>query len=214
MANHSVIFIFDFSFLHFMSHHIYHTPGLILGSVASGEANRLFRIFTKELGFISASAQGVRFLKSKLRYGLQDFSFCEMSLVRGRESWRVTGAVKRENLFETLRESPDMRAVFARVFSLLERLLSGEEKNERLWNYLEEAMRFATLKKQPAEMVRNFEYILVLRVLACLGYLGASPDSASFVESPYWSDDLLIKIGSLLPSITQEINRSLKESQL
>jgi len=195
-------------------HHIYHTQGIILGSAVVGEANRAFRIFTKELGFVVASAQGVRFLKSKLRYSLHDFSLCYLSLVRGREFWRVTGASKRENLFDVLRESPSMRAVFARVFSLLERLLSGEEKNERLWNYLDEAARFAALKKHSRELVRNFEYILVLRVLSCLGYLGHSPDSASFVESMYWSDELLLRASSLVPKIVGEINRSLRESQL
>lgn len=195
-------------------HHIYHTQGIILGSGAVGEANRTFRIFTKELGFVVASAQGVRLLKSKLRYSLHDFSLCDLSLVRGREFWRVTGASKRENLFDVLRESPSMRAVFARVFSLLERLLSGEEKNERLWNYLDEAARFAVLKIHSSELVRNFEYILVLRVLSCLGYLGSSPDSASFVESIYWSDDLLLRVSSLVPKIVGEINRSLRESQL
>ncbi len=197
-----------------MSHHLYHTPGFILGSSAFGEANCYFKIFTKELGFIKASAQGVRLEKSKLRYSLHNFSYCDLSLVRGKEFWRVTGAIKRGNLYEIFREDPETRAVFLRIFSLLERLLSGEEKNESLWCYIEEAVAFASAKKHSENLARNFEYILALRVLHALGYLGVSPDTEFFVKSPFWSDDLLARVNSLMPRILGEINRSLKESQL
>ncbi len=195
-------------------HHLYHTPAFVLNSTSFGEANRSFRIFTKDLGLIQASAQGVRFLKSKLRYSLQDFSYSEITVVRGKEFWRVTGAVKRESLFEILREDAPMFAVFGRVFALLERLLSGEEKNELLFEYLEEAVHFALLKKRSPESVRNFEYILVLRILSSLGYLGSSTDALAFVESPYWSDELLQRLNSVVPRILGEINKSLKESHL
>ena len=195
-------------------HHIYHTQGFILGSHASGEANRSFRVFTKDLGLIKASAQGVRYLKSKLRYSLHDFSFCELSLVRGKESWRITGAIKQTNIHESFRGDREMLAVFARVFALLDRLLSGEEKNERLFDYLIEAVRFARAKKESSRLVRNFEYILVLRVLSSLGYLGTSPDTSPFVESPFWSEDLIVGMNPVMARILQEINKSLKETQL
>src|SRR3989344_8517195 len=102
-----------------MSHHLYQTPGIVLSSSPYGEANRDFRIFTKELGLIRASAQGIRFLKSKLRYAIHDFSYCDLSLVRGKEVWRLTGVLKHSNLFEDFKGSPETFAVFARVFSLL-----------------------------------------------------------------------------------------------
>lgn len=195
-------------------HYIYHTSGFILGSSASGEANRSFRVFTKDLGLIKASAQGVRYLKSKLRYSLHDFSFCELSLVRGKEFWRVTGASKNIDIYEALSGDREMLAVFARVFALLDRLLSGEEKNTSLFEYMDEAVRFAFSKKQSSELVRNFEYILVLRILSSLGYLGTSPDTSPFVGSPFWSDDLLVSMGNLMPRVLKEINESLRESQL
>ncbi|MCR4311012.1 MAG: recombination protein O N-terminal domain-containing protein [Candidatus Taylorbacteria bacterium] len=197
-----------------MSHHLYHTSGFILGSSASGEANRVFRIFTREVGLVYATAQGVRYLKSKLRYGLQDYSFVDVSLVRGREVWRVTGASKRENILDSLRGNPELCGVFGRVFALLDRLLSGEEKNELLWQYLEGAMQFATTKEHSSTAVRHFEYILVLRILSSLGYLGQSPETVSFVESPYWSDELLLDVAERVPHILGEINKSLRESQL
>lgn len=197
-----------------MSHHIYQTPGFVLGSSPFGEASRSFRILTKDLGLIKASAQGVRFLKSKLRYAILDFSYCDFSLVRGKDSWRVTGALKHANLYDAFRDRPEARLLFVRVFSLFDRLLSGEEKNEKLFEYLAEAVSFARTKELSAELARNFEYILVLRILSTLGYLGASPDTSVFVESPYWSEELLLKMEAVTPKILGEINKSLKESQL
>ncbi|MBI2476163.1 MAG: recombination protein O N-terminal domain-containing protein [Candidatus Taylorbacteria bacterium] len=195
-------------------HHLYHTPGFILASSPFGEANLSFRILTRDLGLIGASAQGVRFLKSKLRYTVHNFFYGELSLVRGRERWRVTGVSKSTDLYCEFRDRPETLLVFARVFSLLLRLLSGEEKNEELFRHVEEAVLFARAKKLSAKLSRDFECILVLRILWSLGYLGSSPDTAVFVESPFWSDELILKMETLTPKILAAINRSLKESQL
>ncbi|HFC76631.1 MAG TPA: hypothetical protein ENJ27_00135 [Candidatus Moranbacteria bacterium] len=80
-------------------HNIYNTEGIVLSSFGVGEANKFFHIFTRELGLIQATAQSVRELKSKNRYGLQDFSVSDFSLVRGRDIWRITNVLSQENLF-------------------------------------------------------------------------------------------------------------------
>jgi DNA repair protein RecO (recombination protein O) len=56
-------------------HHIYHTEGFILSSRNVGEANKILTIYTREIGFVKALAQGVRLVKSKLRFALHDFSY-------------------------------------------------------------------------------------------------------------------------------------------
>lgn len=78
-------------------YHIYHTRGVILGSVPIGESNRFYKIFTEEMGLVHATAQAVREAKSKLRYSLQDFSWASFDLVKGREVWRITSAQGIEN---------------------------------------------------------------------------------------------------------------------
>ncbi len=114
-----------------MSHHIYQTDGFILKGREAKDANRFFTIFTKDLGLIGASAQGVRLLKSKLRYSLQDFSLVHLSLVRGREVWRITSAGKIDDISKI-----ENFSVVARIFSLLDRLLAGEEKNADLFDFV------------------------------------------------------------------------------
>ena len=107
-------------------HHIYQTEGIVLERRPVGEAGIYVSIFTRDFGFLRADARGCRSLASKLRYSLQDFSRSNISLVRGRNSWRVTGAYLIENLNSELKECREKLFLSARVFSLLRRLLHGD----------------------------------------------------------------------------------------
>ena len=78
-------------------HPIHTTPGFIIGSRPSGEAGKMISIFTRDLGLVFASAQGIRFEKSKLRPFTQDYSFGQFSFVRGKEYWRLTSAQEEYN---------------------------------------------------------------------------------------------------------------------
>ena len=66
-------------------HHIYHTEAFVLGSRNVGEANKMLSLYTRELGLVYAHAQGIRLGKSKLRFGLQDFSHATVDLVQGKD---------------------------------------------------------------------------------------------------------------------------------
>ena len=66
-------------------HHIYTTKAIIIRSIPIGEANKYYFLLTEDLGFIRATAQGVRLDKSKLKGHLQDFCFVEISLVKGKQ---------------------------------------------------------------------------------------------------------------------------------
>ncbi len=96
-------------------HHIYNTEGFVIGGTNVGEANKLLKIFTKDFGMITGSAQGIRHLKSKLRYSLQDFSYSSVSLVKGKEMWRVVNAERKENLFISLRAEKKKFEIFTDI---------------------------------------------------------------------------------------------------
>src|SRR3989344_6123618 len=110
-------------------HSIYSTEGFILKSVSSGEAGRFYTVLTRDFGLIRSEAQGVRKLDSKLRYSLQDFSLVELSLVLGREKWRIVSVALIKNVSADLRGDISSRAILSRIASLIGRLLTGEEKN-------------------------------------------------------------------------------------
>ena len=195
-----------------MSHTIYTTEGFILKSASFGEANKYFFIFTREFGLIKAAAQSVRHLKSKLRYGLEDFSLAQVSLVRGREIWRLTSAEKKLDIKET-----EKLILLSRIFSLLLRLLHGEEKNDLLFESVKEGMVFlanCSDDKNRDENLASFECIMALRILSALGYIGQLGDFDQFTLSPYFTPELLARMSKLKTRAILEINKSLKETHL
>jgi DNA repair protein RecO len=116
-----------------MAHHVYQTEGIVLGGIRTGEANKQLALFTKELGLVSAAAQGIRLLKSKLRYSLQEYTVGSFALVRGKNVWRITSAQSSSNLHTSLQDRQNAFLAIARILSLIERLVRGEERHPELF---------------------------------------------------------------------------------
>lgn len=193
---------------------MYHTPGLVLSSRGVGEANSLFTIFTRELGMIEASAQAVREVKSKLRFSLRDFSLSELSLVRGKQGWKITSAVLDSNFSDVFGAGAFSLLVAARVSGLLQRLVAGEEKNEHLFDMVSVALHFFSAEALSEEELANAECILVLAILHELGYLQDETAFRPFIGDVSWSRELVQSAAPLRPKIVAQINTSLRESQM
>lgn len=138
-----------------MSYHIYTTEGIVLRQSPFREADRIYSIFTEELGLISATANGVRKEGSKLRGSLEPFSLSKISLVKGREYWRITSAIYERSIPKG----------FTKPLSLLEKLVRGEERNPELFQTIVDSL------KQYKEDDEMFESHLVSRILYHLGYM-------------------------------------------
>ena len=192
-------------------HHIYHTEGLILGSKNYGEAGKYYSIFTRDLGMIHASAQGVRKISSKLRFVLTDYSYIKLDLVRGKDFWRLTSASKTNEL-ENISKNPETFKIFANISRLLQRLLAGEDANVGLFNDL--LRGFSILEKaKTAEELHNIEAVIVLRVLDNLGYIGDDEVLKNIVKSPF-EEGLIFEVGKSRLKILSHINKALGETQL
>ncbi len=192
-------------------HHIYHTEGIILGSKNSGEAGKYYSIFTKDLGMIYASAQGVRKMSSKLRFVLQDFSYLKIDLVQGRDFWRVTSASK-TNKLEKITKQPETFKVFANIARLLKRLLAGVEPNEVLFTDLLHGLSILE-KSETKENLLNIEAIIVLRILNNLGYIGENETWQNLIRSPF-EENLVFEVSKDRTKVLRQINKALKETHL
>ncbi|HBB49546.1 TPA: DNA repair protein RecO [Candidatus Nomurabacteria bacterium] len=192
-------------------HHIYHTEGIILGSKNFGESGRYYSIFTRNLGMVYASAQGVRKMSSKLRFILQDFACVKIDLVQGKDFWRVTSASK-GNILERLSKNPETFAVVSNIANLLKRLLAGIEPNETLFIDLINGLSvLETAQKE--EDLRNIEAVIVLRILNNLGYIGGNEMLQSLVKSPF-EPNLIFKASKSRKEVLRQINKALKETHL
>lgn len=186
---------------------IHTTPGFIIGSRPYGEAGRMLSIFTRDLGLVTATAQGIRLEKSKLRYHTQPYSFGTFSLVRGKEFWRLTSAASGRGA----------RAgeLAARVALLLRRLLQGEEPHPELYEHVEACARFmgghAGLS---ADDLKALESLTVLRILHALGYVGDDDGLGAALASTDLDQGLLREAAGKRTAMNRHINKALAESHL
>ena len=191
-------------------HYIYHTEGIILGSKNYKEADKYFYIFTRDLGLIYASAQGIRKMSSKLRFVLQDFSYVKVDLVSGRDIFRITSA-SANNLLNEIKNKKENFKIFVNITRLLRRLLAGVEPNEILFQDVVNGL--FVLENANVPDLPNVEMIIVLRILNNLGYIGKVEDWENLIKSPF-EDGLIFEASRSRSKVLKYINKALKETHL
>jgi DNA repair protein RecO len=156
---------------------------VVIGRHPAGEGSARILLYTDKLGLIHALAKSAREERSKLRSHLVEGTRGVFSLVRGASFWRLTGVVKSENIYF----APSLRAhakeSAARVFGVVRQFVRGEGSDpfffEALWEYLSALPRFSDDEASTAECV------VVLKLLAALGYVSPDGGTERFLEAPY-----------------------------
>ncbi len=172
-----------------------------------GEANALIMLLTPDLGLVPARAQGVRRSGAKLAAALATFAESELVLIRGKEGWRIAGALLEENWFTRLRpEASHLRA--ARVCHLLLRLVAGETQDAKLFPLMKEFL--TALAMLPEEMHEAAEVLVALRMLAALGL-----DAGEIPRAPdAFSPELLAQVSKNRVTYITRINEGISASGL
>lgn len=187
--------------------HKYETRGIVLARSALGEANAFVTLLTPELGLVRVRAQGVRRSGAKLAAALATFAESSVILVRGREGWRLAGAVLEEGWFARLGR-PAARRGAARVSGLLLRLVAGEARDPALFPVMRGF--FEALSGAPEDAHESIEMLAALRILAALGLdAGGIPGG----DSPF-SEPILSAIAGDRAGYIARINRGIDASGL
>lgn len=194
-------------------HPIHHTDALVLSGRNVGEAHRYLTLLTREFGVVRAHAKSAREEKSKLRYGLQELMFSRVALVRGRDTWRVTGAHELWSVHAALAKRHPERALAARLARLVERLVAGEEASPHLYDTLRASLTHLARVDLPEEERFALEAVTVLRVLYLLGYVDRTAQNAVFAPHidtiPELSSALLREAAPQRKRMIKTINTSL-----
>lgn len=191
-------------------HKLYITDGIVLGKRGVGEAGAYVAVLTREFGLVKAHARSSRVEKSKLRYGLEPLTQGRFTFVKGRSEWRLTGAegALRPVVLGTLPQ----RKRAGRVAKLLLRLIHGEEISPALFKAVEEGL--TSLVRSDEETAKHIETILVLRILASLGYLPESTELKPFIETDFFTAELAGRAKRSRALIVRAINESLSATGL
>jgi len=147
--------------------HKYETRGIVLSRSPVGEASTFIVLLTNDLGLVRALSQGVRKSGAKLSHALTTFSESDVVLVRGKDGWRLSGAVLAENWFTKLGVAKT-RTRAGRICNLLLRLVTGEESDRKLFPIIRGF--FDALATLHEDLHESAEILAVLRILAVLGF--------------------------------------------
>lgn len=187
-------------------HRVYVSSGLVLGKRGAGEANIVLAVLTSELGLVRVSARSARKEASKLRYGLEPLTTARFSFVRGRHDWKLTGVEQVSREF--LSQSSMRRQQSGKIARLLLRLLPGEDPMSDLFETT--VLGFQCMARiendTDAEAV---EWVLVLRILFCLGYLATTPELELFLTSDLMSPEVSGRARTSRQLLIRTINESL-----
>lgn len=187
--------------------HKYETRAIVLSRSSVGEASTFVTILTPDLGLVRALSQGVRKNGAKLAHALTTFAESDVVLVRGKDGWRLSGAVLVENWFARLdRAEPRERA--GRICSLLLRLVTGESNDQKMFSVVRDF--FEALVSLPTGMHESAEILAALRILAVLG-LDVGDISN---EETAFAPELLAEIARNRTSYISRINHGIDASGL
>jgi hypothetical protein len=123
----------------------------------------------------------------------------------------VTGAVNTENIYFTLGERLLAKEAVARVIALVRQFVRGEGNDPYFFSSL-----FGFISATPFvqdEMVRDMEYVAVLRMLAALGYVENESGIDPFLNGAY-DQDAVLKVSHARSAIIRTINEGIAASGL
>lgn len=183
-----------------MSYTTYTTDALVCGTWSRNTADRSYLFFTREAGMLYAEARSAREERSKQRFALQDFSLVRVSLIKGKNSWKVGSIESKRNYFMNA-ESKEARGSVVSTVRFLRRFFSGEQAVPVLFDYVVEAL---TLLVQESEQREFIEKSVQVHILLDLGYVdgGVVPDfiqagSLQNIEEKY-APDVLLALDTLI----------------
>lgn len=214
-----------------MSYRIYTSDAFILSAKHTRDADLSLFAFTERFGLLHAAAKSARYMKSKLRYSLQSMTFGSLSLVKGREIWRVTSAKKMINLYDK-RLPAEFRTVLARMLLAVERFCPREQPEPVIFDLLKAASGFVFKDMAPlasgvsgmgaanhghAERLEHLEKTFLLKLMHELGYVDINPQIEIFIQekiNPSFMNILDLMTPEQEKAINQAVDRAIVQSHL
>lgn len=179
----------------------YTTKAFVLAMYDNGENDRSYKLFTRDFGLIIAHARGIRKLESKLRGHILVGHLILVTIVQGKEVWRITGA-----------EEINIKSLFRNeVIKIIERFVKGEGAHKKLFDKLNYICE--TAGNYNESDLRLFTYFILL---VDLGYADAEVIGAKNIdEYKSWSiEDLYVHFIIAKDHIRKHIQMVMKEVQL
>lgn len=179
----------------------YTTPAIVIESFDQGEHDRVYKLFTREFGLVLALAKSVRKLESKLRAHVLPRTITIVTLVKGREIWRLVGAQEESKDYEMIDDVTD----------LIRRFIRGEGAHKTLYDKL-----ILFMAEQLPREKQKARLLLYYTILVELGYADARAIGAKDLKEYIgWSiEDLYTHILLSYDKVRSHVHEVMREIQL
>ncbi|NEV92866.1 DNA repair protein RecO [Psychroflexus sp. YR1-1] len=151
------------------------TKALVISTVKYGEADVIAKCLTLEKGLVSYMLKGIRKSKrGKLRMSMfQQLSLLEIEAFhKDNKNLQYLKEVKVFHPYQSLQSNVYKSTMVMFLAEVLKSCIQEEEKNEELFNFLEESFVYL----DEAESIKNFHLHFIVRLTQFLGFY---PDSQS-----------------------------------
>lgn len=153
---------------------VYKTEGIVIKRNNWGERDKLLFIYSQDFGKILIKAKSLQKKEAKLKESLEPFNHLHLMMAHGRSIDTIVGAVI-INSFPSLKSHLPLVAAAYYLSEIIDKLIVGPEKDERIWQLILKAFYFLNQNNlEPMkikELLAKFEWHL-------LSYLGYQPISA------------------------------------
>jgi hypothetical protein len=179
----------------------YTTTCFVLEEYERGEHDKVFKLFTREFGMVMAHAKSIRKLESKLRAHVLPGKMATVTLVKGKEVWRLVGA----------EEKACPPYFMPEVTIYLRRFMRGEGVYKTLYDRV-----VALLGKASTFEETKARLLLLYTLLVSLGYADAKVIGAKTIEeyASWTMDDLYTHLVLQYPQVRTHVQMVMKEMQL
>lgn len=149
----------------------YTTQVFVLRSYEQGEHDLVYKLWTRDFGIIFAVAKSVRKINAKLRSLIKKNDFSSVTLVKGRDVWRLVGAEEIQD-FSYFSESKTWSMEAKKIVSEVVNKFIEEKKS---YKKLFEKIKSIFLEKDEIGIleINKFKILLYYIVLVDTGYADA-----------------------------------------
>lgn len=151
-----------------MSIEKYTTEAFILKEYERDENDFVYKVWTKDFGIIFVLARSIRKINAKLRMNAQKREFINMTLVKGKDIWRLTGV-------EESKEEIGNSQYFSEIKLLISEAVNRFLEEKKTYKKLFEKLKFLTLLKNNLSIIdiQKMKVLIYYLVLVDTGYADA-----------------------------------------
>lgn len=134
------------------------------------EYDQTITFYTEEQGKIEVVARGVKKITAKNAAALEPFALLEVEIIPGKGA-RYVGTVAVVKSYPAIRKSLDRTLVAQSAFALVNALIVGQEKDERIFKLATDFLEFLNAAASAKDSLDKF-------VAELVSYLGFAPPPA------------------------------------